>query len=469
MPLDFSHIIEQVRAFTQEEHLWNPGERMLLAVSGGPDSVAMLDIVSQLGDDLRLVVGHVNHSLRPEAVEDAAFVANLAAGYGLPFFYRQVDVPARVAETGESVEEAARALRYAALFEMAEESSADRLATGHTADDQAETVLMRVLRGAGLAGLAGIPVRRDRVVRPLLILWRRQIMDYLRERDLSFRTDLSNYSLEFTRNRIRQELLPLLEREYAPRLRERLLNLGQLAGEDNAVLEAIAEREFARLCHLVPDGLALPDAPDLPLAICRRLWRRAILQVRRTLDGISFAHLEVIRRLPLLQEVHLPGVRVVHEAGRLVFLPGGREISPVAIPDQPLPLPGHWCDDAAGCCLATDLLPSPPPIAGGDIALLDARAVAGPLHVRSWHPGDRYQPLGAPGSRKIQDIFVDAGLPKRLRSRIPLVLDAKGIVWLAGFRIADRVKMLSTTSQTLRFNITWLINPWTLTPSVGGR
>jgi tRNA(Ile)-lysidine synthase len=298
---------------------------------------------------------------------------------------------------------------------------------------------------------------------------RREIVDYLHAGDLPYRTDLSNYALDFTRNRIRQELLPQLEREYAPRLRERLQNLGQLAREDNAVLEAMTEMEFARLCRPVPDGLALPDAPDLPLALCRRLWRRAIAQVRGNLAGIGFEHLEAIRRLPALQQVHLPGVHVVHETGRLVFLPGGGEVQSVIISEQPLPLPGRWCADTAGCCIMTEILPSPIPIEGGNVALLDAQAITGTLRVRSWQPGDRFQPLGAPGSRKVQDIFVDAGLPKRLRSRIPLVLDEKGIVWLAGFRIADRVKMQSTTSQMLRFNITWLLNPWTLTPSAAGR
>jgi tRNA(Ile)-lysidine synthase len=194
-----------------------------------------------------------------------------------------------------------------------------------------------------------------------------------------------------------------------------------------------------------------------------RLWRRAIDTVCGSVQDIGYAHIAEIARLQPGGEAHLPGVRVVHEAGRLVFLPApGGEIATVMIPQQPLPVPGRLCLPEASCCLTTLLHSGRLPLAGGDVAVLDADAVHGPLSVRSWLPGDRFRPFGAPGSRTVQDIFVDARVPRRLRTRIPLVLDEEGILWIAGFRLADRVKIKASTTQSLRIQIEWELNPWTL-------
>ncbi len=462
-------LAERVQAYAHEEGLWQSGDLLLVAVSGGPDSVALLDLlrIIQPTAHLRLAVAHVNHGLRPEAGADAAFVAHLAARAALPYAQRQVNVRARMADAGESVEEAARELRYTALQEMAHGLDAQRIVTGHTADDQAETVLMRLLRGTGVAGLAGIPARRGNIVRPLLEVWREEILAHCHERGLAYRVDATNASLEMTRNRIRLELLPLLERDYAPRLRQRLHHLAEMAREDSYVLESRADEEYARVRQWQPGGIALPPVMELPHALRWRLWRRAISEVRGgRLDDISFDHLENIQHLPMGQQVHLPGVRVLHEAARLVFLaaPTGAE-PPAGIVEQTLPTPGRVCLDAAHCCLSVETHAGPQAIEGGDVAVLDAATVEGTLLVRAWCPGDRYRPLGAPGERKLQDIFVDAGVPRRLRGQIPVIFDAHGIVWVAGFRIADRVKMQSTTERSLRISIEWELNPWTLKPS----
>ena len=460
-------LAERVRAYARKEGLWRPSDAVLAAISGGPDSMALLDVLSLIGGEwnLKMVVGHVHHGLRPEADADAEYVKETAARCNLRYLVRHVDVRERVAKTGESIEEAARELRYAALQEMAHEVGAQRIATGHTADDQAETVMMRILRGTGVAGLAGILPQRGPIIRPLLPIWRQEILAYLRERKVGFCTDLTNESLDMTRNRIRLELLPLLEREYAPRLRARLQNLAEIARQDGVLLEGMAEAEFTRLRHWLPDGLALPPALDLPHALRWRMWRQAIAEVRGGLEDISFEHLQDIENLPPGQEAHLPGVRVIHEANRLVFIKGGKAALPVTIPELTLTVPGRLCYSPAGISITTEMSPAPFPIASGDAAVLDAAGVKGRLKMRSWQPGDRFRPLGAPGERKLQDIFVDAGVPRRLRSRVPVVLDEEGIIWLAGFRIADRVKMESTTTCSMRFSIEWQLNPWTLKPS----
>lgn len=458
-------VIERVRQFACEQDLWHAGERLLVAVSGGPDSVMLLDLLHTVfaqEDHLRLAVAHVHHGLRAAADTDVAFVEELADRYNLPFLLRRVDVPRRVAETGESVEEAARELRYAALAESARAVHADAIVTGHTADDQAETVLMRVLRGTGLTGLAGIPPRRGAIIRPLLPVWRSEVEMYLRTRGLASQVDESNLTLDFTRNRVRLELLPQLEREYAPRLRERLHHLAELARQDNDALDRWTDEAATRLLQPIPGGVAVQPQADLPQAVRWRLWRRAIAEVRGGLADISFEHLADIQRLMPGGEVHLPGVRVLHEAGRLVFLPSMAETVPVEITLRALPVPGTLCLPEAGCCLTVEERMAPCPLGGGDIAVVDADAVRGALTVRSWQPGDRFRPLGAPGSRKLQDIFVDAGVPRRLREHVPVVLDEDGIIWIAGFRPADRVKIVAATTRCLCITVEWELNPWTL-------
>lgn len=453
-------LARRINAAAQAHELWVAGDAVLLAVSGGADSVAMLHLLATAvgpAARLRLAVAHVNHSLRADAGEDAAFVTDLAARFHLPCLTQTVDVPARVAETGASVEEAARELRYDALQDMACETGSIAIATAHTADDQAETVLMRLLRGAGVRGLAGIPSRRDNIIRPLLGVWRAEIETYLAAHDVLFRLDTTNLSTEFFRNRIRHELLPLLEREYAPRLRERLTRLAEGARLDAAYLDGIASVAYARHAELLPDGVALPLLAGEAPALRRRLWRQALAAMRGGLDDIGYEHLAAIEALRPREEAHLPRARVIHETGRLVFLSADEPEETIS--DVSLPVPGIV--ELPGSRVTAACLPFAPALERDDNAVLDAAAVEGPLHVRGWQPGDRYRPFGAPGSRKLQDIFVDAGVPKRLRPRVPVVLDAQGIIWLAGFRIADRVKMVSTTTSTLRLHIDWEYSPWT--------
>jgi len=460
---DFPALAGRIRNFVRDEALWQEGASLLVAVSGGPDSVALLDLLRTVFPSETLAIAHVNHLLRVEAEEEAEFVAALAARFSLSYLYRRVDVPARVAETGESVETAARALRYAALHDMAMKAGAAYIATGHTANDQAETVLMHLLRGAGPAGLAGIPPKRDNIVRPLLPVWRWEILAYLEARNLEFRTDLSNYSTDFLRNRVRLELLPMLEAEYAPRLQERLVQLADLQRADQELLTGQTDDFFRFMSERLPDGVALPEMDDESLSLQRRLWRRAIAEVRGGLDDISFAHIEDIRRLPRGQQVHLPGVRVLHEVDRMVFLPApSQEEEGIDIPETAMAIPGTYFFSAAACGLHLVAYANRLRIEQGDTAVLDADAVRGPLRARSWLPGDRYRPLGAPGERKLQDIFTEAHVPRRLRTRVPLILDEEGIIWLAGFRIADRVKITSGTVRSLRLSIEWEMNPWTL-------
>jgi tRNA(Ile)-lysidine synthase len=445
-----------VHTAARAEALWAPDDTVLVAVSGGMDSVTLLHLLHAVApaESLRLAVGHVDHGLRAESRTDLAFVADYATRLGVPCYMRRVDVRARMQACGESLEEAARELRYAALAEMAAEAGATRIATGHTADDQAETVLMRVLRGTGVSGLAGIPPRRDAIIRPLLPLWRHDVEAYIAAHGLAYRSDSSNADREILRNRLRLELLPQLEYLYAPQLRARLVHLAQMARDDDAVLDAQARAHYRAAARTQAGGVLLPPL-DVPPALVRRAWRIAVTEVTGGCEDVSFEHLAAVAALPVGRAVSLPGVQVRREQDGYFFF----RHAAAALTSAPLPVPGrvHWPD--VGTLTATPA-PLAPPV-GGDTALLDADEVRGPLTVRAWQPGDRFCPYSAPGARPVQDIFTDAGVPRRLRTQVPVVEDADGIVWLAGFRIADRVKMTATTQAVLRLQIEWESNPWT--------
>ena len=219
--------------------------------------------------------------------------------------------------------------------------------------------------------------------------------------------------------------------------------------------------QFVRCRVSLPDGVAIKPEAHAPAAITSRVWRRALAEVRGAMDDISYDHIAAIAALLPGDETHLPGVRVLFESGNLVFLPYiAEDACSNVIVERSLPLAGCLHLPEAHCRLLMMECPGPFTFSGGDHAVLDADSVRGGLTVRAWEPGDRFRPLGAPGRRKLQDIFVDAGVPRRWRKRIPVITDADGIIWVAGFRLADRVKITATTTRCVQLTIEWEFNPW---------
>jgi tRNA(Ile)-lysidine synthase len=311
-----------------------------------------------------------------------------------------------------------------------------------------------------------MPAKREHIVRPLLPVWRREIAGYLQRYELPSRVDASNACTKFTRNRVRLELLPQLEADYAPRLRERLVHLALLARQDNQALELLAAFCFTRGCQRLPDGVALRLDAHLPAAITSRIWRQAIAEVRGDLDGISYEHITAIQTLSVGGGIDLPGIRVLHEVDCVVFLSLQTGAAPRSIVDErALSTRGRLDLPEANARLTAEEHTGRLPMMGGDHAVMDAATVQGGMTVRGWRAGDRFRPLGAPGRRKLQDIFVDAGVPRRWRQRIPVIADDEGIIWLAGFRVADRVKVTPTTTHCRHLSIEWEFNPWTLSLS----
>ncbi len=421
------------------------GTKVGVAVSGGADSVCLLECLRELAPrlGLHLTVLHVNHGMRgPAAHGDAEFVEALAKSRGLPFHLHRAGVPALAAAHGDNLEQTARQARYAFFRQFVLEGALDRVATGHTRNDQAETVLHRILRGSGLTGLAGIlPATGDGIVRPLLNVSRQEIEEWLNERGVAWREDATNQDTGLTRNRLRHVTLPLLRSAYNPQLDAALASLAELAREEEEywAVTARAPKLHGRCVYM-----KTPELEGLPPALARRMLRAAIEAVKGDLRQIEFGHIERVLEMAREREgsgrTQLPGLDVYRSFDWLRIAPVGHDHMrrrnfefAAAVPSE-TPVPGGGRIELAfaasnvsrGCdTVKMDLDESKV------IGLL--RESGEPFTLRNWRPGDRYQPLGYPREEKLKTLFQRDRIPLWERSSWP-VLEAKGeILWSRRF------------------------------------
>jgi tRNA(Ile)-lysidine synthase len=439
---------KKVLRYIREHALCSPGDTLIVAFSGGADSTALLDILANLpGHNLELVVAHLNHLLRgAEADDDELFARAAAERYGCPFALARVDVAVLARQTGVSLEEAGREARYAFLREVAVKHAAVAVAVGHHKGDQAETILLRLLRGAGGSGLSGMRPKNSAgtIVRPLLFLRRPEIEAYLHKRGLSWREDSSNAEIRFLRNRIRHELLPYLE-SFNTDVEERLYRTAEALAADEEVLAAAAAGAFLRAVAVTASG-ADADIEALcrePLALRKRLYRQAIEIVKGDLRRISSTHLAAIDKLVFAarpnSELVLPGgIRVIRAYRLLRFtlqreepLSGGGELLIARPGDYTLPCGGRLLIEESSESAATGHA------TGVNTLVILAGQLQFPLTVRYFRAGDRFIPSGMTGRKKLKNLFIDRKIPLQTRKRIPLLADRGEIVWVCGVQAAE--------------------------------
>jgi len=448
----FARTIERrVRDFIEQRDVIRRGERVLVAVSGGGDSTAMMLILSRLAPRFgwHLTTAHFDHRLRSreEAAGDLAFVSGLSQSLGFPFVHGNGDVARRARTHGESVEQAARALRYRFLASRARDVGASAVVAGHTLDDQAETVLLHLIRGSGLDGLAGMRPRSawptgrgPEVARPLLALRREETGRYCRELGIEPREDPTNELLLATRNRVRHEVLPVL-RLLNPRVDEALVRLAEAAAEDAEALDGIAS-DAARGVGRLRKGafeLGIEALGQLRPAIRARALRLALSRVLRSKGDIEAAHVEALDRLVDSRPGRASlahGLVAVRDSRSLTIYRGEPPVSPV-IQETPLVVPG--VTEAGGWSLEAEYVAQAKVKGRGRFeAYLDAEAVSGGLRVRSRRPGDRMRPLGLSGEKKLQDILVDAKVARDQRDGVPVIATEWGIAWVVGVCLDER-------------------------------
>jgi tRNA(Ile)-lysidine synthase len=491
----------KVLDFIQRYSLISRGEIVVVGVSGGADSVCLLHILAKLQKVLgiKLHAAHLNHQLRGvESEDDAEYVSNLATALGIPVTIDRQDVAAYRIERNLSLEEAARELRYAFLARVAGEIGANRIAIGHTRDDQVETILMHILRGTGITGLCGLapcsPMAYDRqgmslraealrvakgqrsnllVIRPLLDIAREETASYCQEHQLSPRIDSSNLSLSFFRNRLRLQLLPLL-RQYNPSIDQAVLRLADIAREESAFIEQQASGLWDEIARQENNAIYLDrkQIASLPIALQRHLLRVAVTKLVGDVRDIEASHIEAARSLlnkPASKRISLPHCLICQGGyDELVITSTAKQSQ---LPPCPFPpLPGEFPLKVPG----RTVFPGWKVIASMVEERMDTRSLRGvpstgertcqsnliadfdlhktgvKLFIRQRRPGDRFQPLGMNMPKKLYEFMVDAKIPRSWRGRIPIVCSPQQIIWVVGWRIDDRVKVTEASEEILR-------------------
>lgn len=441
----FSYHSAVLRHFNRA--LFHPGDRVGIAVSGGADSVALLRALLAIKDEAGLVLSvvHFNHKLRAkESDDDEQFVSELAQSHNLDVHKAEFDTRRFAREKALSLEAAARELRYTFFGRLIKDATLDKVATAHTLNDQAETVLLRIFRGTGTSGLAGIlpqlKVTGGAIVRPLLHTRRTEIVEYLTELKQPWREDSTNSETTFTRNRVRHELMPLLELTYNPDVTDALFNLAEIARAEDEVWAAETAEAFVR-CYRNNELHAL-ELLKLPLALQRRTLRLAALQKGATLD---FPHTE--RIIELLQAnktaaertIELPNAfRAVLSSHSLIFTTDQPQPKPCGFSYE-LPVPGEVAIPELRLTIRASLVTgSRNTQSYNDDRRLDRARLTPKLEIRNWRPGDRFWPAHTRSEKKIKELLQERHVPQRERTLWPVALSGDEIVWIRGFPVSAR-------------------------------
>ena len=484
---------EKVRETIKKFEMLSPSDRVVVGVSGGPDSIALLHILKELIPQLKisLSIAHLNHGFRgKESDRDAEYVQELALELGLPVIVESRDVPAFIKEEGLSPEDGARRARYDFFARVVKRVKANKVALGHNADDQAETVLMRLLRGSGREGLGGIPPVRElkpgskvKVIRPLIEATREEVEEYLKEQGIKSRLDASNIEPVYLRNKIRLKLLPLLTK-YNPNIKSILVRTAQILGEEDRYLEGIVNRHLKRIVKKGKEGITLDiiKLSSLSLPIQRRILRETLGAIKGNKLDIQLSHIDDVLDLLRVRgraSLDLPGNILITKEYRRLSLGFKKEERAPSF-NYSLKVPGITKVPEIGLSFRTKILKERPRALKkalkkrayfdyeGALSLAPSTKKAritrfssaserlsyygrikAPLSLRNRETGDRFQPLGMRGSKKLKDFFIDEKIPLKERERIPLLVSGKEIIWVVGHRISDKAKITNKTKKVL--------------------
>ncbi len=464
-------LLSLVKSAIRRKGLFGPRAHILVAVSGGPDSVCLLHILYLLSSqwDLELKVAHFEHGLRgQESLNDARFVEQLSKDLGLGFYIGHGDVRGLARKKGMGIEEAARVLRYEFLERVQANTGSTYIATAHTADDQAEEILLRLIRGAGLSGLKGIPWVRNNIVRPMLGITRQQILEHLAANNISYVTDRSNTERRYMRNRIRIDLLPLLARDFNPAVVRTINRTAELLAEDHQLLENMAEMAYNRSL-LSPAregelGFSVERIKDYLRPIRCRIYRMALMKLGLFNGKVRADHLLGIDRLVIGSKdpcgsYRLPGDTLVSRRYKELFISrAGEERESLKLNNRgPIEVsgPGCWPAPCGRGHVEISLVDiSDNPVIQGKRGLsmplwLNPDAVRFPMDLRTRRPGERFWPLGAPAAFKLKKFLISRKVPRGVRDFLPLLTNGREVVAVLGVEIGHPYRLLRSSRKAL--------------------
>jgi tRNA(Ile)-lysidine synthase len=457
--------IDTVTGTIQKYSMLAGGETVLTGLSGGPDSVCLLHVLHALKSRFSLSIHavYVDHGLRPEETTgETEFCKKICSNLSVPFYTKVIDVKNYAVQHGMNKQEAARELRYRAFEETAFETKAQKVALGHIADDQAETLLMRLFRGAGSTGLAGIPPVRKFIIRPLIERERKEIEEFLHRKDIAFVVDSSNLRETYVRNRIRLSLIPAIK-GFNPDIIKTLSKTAELLGEEDKYFAFIVTKTLMKLISRKTDSrveLFLAPLEAMDKVIMRRVLRRVIDETSG-LRGISFIHIEDIVELVKTgkpgDRTYLPkGIRAIKDYATLVLT----SEPPAQLNDYQLEIPGETILKEAGILIKSyEVERCGPDSVSQNFGLwtasgiFDADKITFPLTARPRKDGDFFYPSGFGRRKKLQDFFVDEKVPRDERARIPLIVSGEDILWVVGYRGDERFRVTGDTKNILRLEV----------------
>lgn len=443
--------ISAVQTFVKKKGLLKPGQTVIAAVSGGADSMVMLNVLLELQRlwKLKLVVAHVNFGLRgKESDGDERFVHTAAGKSGLPFYSMRVDTAAEAARTKRSIQETARELRYAFFYSLRRTLGADAVATAHHADDNTETMLFNLLRGTGVDGLAGIPPKRDAVIRPLLCVTRVMIEEYAKERQIRFRNDSTNIKEDYTRNFLRRRIVPTLMKRVNPSLHETMMQEAETFRLAARYLQMMTDDAFSRCA----DGTSLKLEPfrTFHLFLQQSVMRRQLQELAVEPTAAAITALTELAERQKGAVAELPdGWRAERTVGSILFR---KENAESGFRYQ-LDAPGTVDHEEFSLSIAPARRKGNKRNAGSSMEYVDAERLTFPVIIRSWETGDRFHPLGMKGSKKLSDLFSGLKMTQQEKLRVPVVVSGGNIVWVAGVRLDERYKLTDSTTAVYSLTV----------------
>ena len=461
-------LFNQVGRTIDRYRLLEKGDRVIVGVSAGVDSMVLLYLLNAYRQvfGLSLIVAHVNHGFRPEESEkEEELVQKESKRLGLPFEYGQFNVREFQKLSGFSPQDAARRIRFQFFQDLLEKHQAQKIALGHNADDQAETILLRLIRGSGLQGLRGIlPIREGKVIRPLLEVWRGEIETFAIEKGIHYRLDSSNLKQDYLRNKIRLALIPTVEKEYQPNFKQVLLRTSAILREENDYLEKGTEEAYLKIVREKRNAIyfKFSEYQSLHQAIQWRVIRKMMETIWA--QGMAVKESEWSDVHQIHRRLRKPPPSFILELSRGVWIEkrydmvelGKRGLKPFPPFEVELISQGRTFIEEIG-----------KEIIIGDVnrdqfendmdslnmTFMDYESLQFPLKVRNFRPGDRFRPLGVKGTQKVKEFFIDHKIPRFERPKVPLIISGEMIAWVLGYRIDDRVKITEKTKKVLKVKV----------------
>lgn len=459
-------IINSVRQTIKRENLIEKNDKILIALSGGPDSICLLDIMIKLKDEynLTLYAAHLNHRIRGiDAQEDSLFCQKICKKNNVMFFVKNIDIPELAVQQSRGVEEVARDVRYDMFFDIKNKLGINKIAVAHNLDDQAETMLMKMFRGSGIQGLRGIDYKRkDGIIRPLLDIYKSQINEYCDVNNLNPRIDKTNFESDYSRNKVRLDLIPYIENNYCENIKQILSRTANVIRDDYNYIEEVSKEHYELLVKNKSDDEIILDLPLLKntdTAIQKRVIRLAILDIMGNLNNIENVH--IVDSLSLLEKsdgkiINLPkNLKAYIKNEDYVITTKNQENEEITY-EYKIEINGKTVVNEIGLTVTTSVLPAKDSLAlpvSKYIKVFDYDKIVGSLYVRSRKIGDKLSPIGLTGTKKIKDILINKKIPADTKYMFPIISDDEQILWLLGYRISENYKIDDSTQRVIRIQL----------------